>query len=105
VLSFAQVCNNGLYYATQYSITELGESFQFNMLIIGFLELGTCLAANYFCDKMQRKRWIMIMMALSGGIGLFIQFTTQKSEIELILIGISRIFNTFVFTLFSLITT
>lgn len=27
VLSFAQICNNGLYYATQYSITQLGESF------------------------------------------------------------------------------
>lgn len=37
VLSFAQICNNGLYYATQYSITELGERFEVNMLIIGVL--------------------------------------------------------------------
>jgi uncharacterized protein YjfI (DUF2170 family) len=75
------------------------------MLIIGGMELITCLIANYFCDKMYRKISIIILMIISGCVGIFIQFTSTKSGIELALVGISRICNTFAFTLFSLITT
>lgn len=75
------------------------------MLIIGTLEFISCLITNHYCDKMYRKRWIMIFMVLSGSVGLLIQFTTTKSYFEISLIGISRLFNTFGFALFSLITT
>ena len=75
------------------------------MLIIGILEFVSCLVTNYYCDKMHRKRWIMIFMVLSGAIGLIMQFAVAKSEFETVLIAISRLFNTFGFALFSLITT
>jgi hypothetical protein len=39
VLSIGQICNNGMYYITQFSINHIGESFEMNMLIIGALEL------------------------------------------------------------------
>jgi hypothetical protein len=38
ILSFAQICNNGMYYITQYSVNQIGSTFQMNMLIIGALE-------------------------------------------------------------------
>ena len=44
-------------------------------------------------------------MILSGCIGLFVELTDQSSWIEIALIGVSRLFNTFGFALFSLITT
>lgn len=75
------------------------------MLIIGMLELVGCLVTNFYCDRMYRKRWIIIFMILSGSVGLMIQFAKTKSEFELVLIAVSRLFNTFAFALFSLITT
>jgi hypothetical protein len=47
----------------------------------------------------------MLFMILSGSIGVLIQFASTKSYFELVLIGFSRLFNTFGFALFSLITT
>lgn len=38
ILSLAQICNNGMYYITQYSINQIGSTFEMNMLIIGALE-------------------------------------------------------------------
>ena len=49
------------------------------MLIIGLLELVSCLVTNYYCDRMYRKRWIMIFMVFSGAVGVVIQFATAKS--------------------------
>lgn len=47
----------------------------------------------------------MIFMILSGTVGVIIQFAVAKSEFQIALIAISRLFNTFGFALFSLITT
>ena len=44
-------------------------------------------------------------MVLSGAIGLVVELTVETSVLEIILIGLSRLFNTFGFALFSLITT
>jgi hypothetical protein len=51
------------------------------MLIIGGMELVTCLIANYFCDRMYRKISIIILMIIAGCVGIFIQFTSTKSGI------------------------
>lgn len=75
------------------------------MLIIGVLEFVSCLITNYYCEKMHRKRWIIIFMTISGGIAMLIQFTKQSSSFEIAFIGFSRLLNTFGFALFSLITT
>jgi hypothetical protein len=37
ILAFGQICNNGMYYITQYSFNQIGSTFQMNMLIIGIL--------------------------------------------------------------------
>ena len=39
VLSIGQICNNGMYYITQFSINQIGQTFELNMLLIGCLEL------------------------------------------------------------------
>ena len=73
------------------------------MLVIGCLELGSCIFTNFFCDKMLRKTWIIIFMVSSGAFGVLIQVTGVASIFELILLGGSRLFNTVAFALFSLI--
>ena len=75
------------------------------MLIIGTLELISCLITNFYCDRMYRKRWIMTFMVAAGIIGIIDQLTVQSSDLEIALIAVSRLFNTFSFALFSLITT
>ena len=73
------------------------------MLVIGCLEFMSCFFTNFFCHKMKRKTWIVILMILSGILGVCIEFS--KMEIaDLVLIGFSRLFNTVGFALFSLIT-
>ena len=47
----------------------------------------------------------MFFMVAAGVIGVFDEVTVQSSTLEIALIGISRLFNTFSFALFSLITT
>lgn len=39
ILSIGQICNNGMYYITQFSINYIGDTFEMNMLLIGGLEL------------------------------------------------------------------
>lgn len=52
---------------------------------------------------MKRKFWIILLMLISGTLGICVQFSkTQFGDI--ILIGISRLFNTVAFALFSLIS-
>ncbi len=103
VLSLAQVCNNGFYYTVQYSIDDYGYRFELNMLVIGCLEFGSCFFTNFFCHKMKRKLWIIVLMILSGTLGVCVQFSNSQIG-DLVLIGVSRLFNTVAFALFSLIS-
>lgn len=73
------------------------------MLVIGCLELGSCLVTNFYCDKMMRKRWIIIFMCLSGAMGVLIQLVSPGQILEIVMLGVSRVFNTVAFALFSLI--
>lgn len=52
---------------------------------------------------MKRKLWIIVLMMLSGGLGVCVQFSPSQLG-DIILIGISRLFNTVAFALFSLIS-
>ena len=113
VLSIAQICNNGMYYITQFSITQIGSTFEMNMLIIGALEFVAYFITNIYCHKMKRKRWLIFFMLISSAIGILFQFVLRKEDkqwdadryIETVFIGISRLANTFCFGLYSLITT
>jgi hypothetical protein len=52
---------------------------------------------------MKRKLWIIVLMLLSGVFGILVQFSDNKN-VDLLLIGASRLFNTVGFALFSLIS-
>ena len=52
---------------------------------------------------MKRKFWIIILMLLSGAFGLLVEVTDNQLA-DIIFLGISRLFNTVGFTLFSLIS-
>jgi hypothetical protein len=52
---------------------------------------------------MKRKTWIVILMIISGALGICVQFSNSKIA-DIILIGCSRLFNTVGFAFFSLIT-
>ena len=52
---------------------------------------------------MKRKLWIVILMLISGGCGIIIQFFDTEI-VELSFIGVSRLSNTVAFSLFSLIS-
>lgn len=103
VLSVAQACNNGFYYTIQYSIDDYGYRFEVNMLVIGCLEFFSCFFTNFFCHKMKRRFWIVVLMILSGIFGILVQFS-QSRFMDIALIGTSRLFNTVGFALFSLIS-
>ena len=51
------------------------------MLIIGTLELISCLVTNVYCDRMYRKRWIMTFMVAAGIIGLIDELTVESSTL------------------------
>ena len=103
VLSVAQACNNGFYYTIQYSVDDYGYRFETNMLVIGSLEFVSCFFTNFFCSKMKRKMWIVVLMLLSGGFGLLVEVTDDKFT-DIVFLGISRVFNTVGFALFGLIS-
>lgn len=102
-MSFAQACNNGFYYTIQYSVDDYGYRFEINMLVIGCLEFVSCFFTNFFCHKMKRKMWIVILMILSGSFGLLVEITDNQL-VDIIFLGISRLFNTVGFALFGLIS-
>lgn len=52
---------------------------------------------------MKRRFWIVVLMILSGVFGVCVQFSDSQA-VDLVLIGISRLFNTVGFALFSLIS-
>jgi len=80
ILSLAQICNNGMYYITQYSINQIGSTFEMNMLIIGALEFVAYFITNIYCHKMKRKRWLIFFMLLSGAIGILFQFVFRAQN-------------------------
>jgi len=73
------------------------------MLVIGCLEFCSCFFTNFFCHRMKRKFWIIVLMILSGGFGILVEFSDNQI-VDLLLIGVSRLFNTVGFALFSLIS-
>jgi hypothetical protein len=103
VLSLAQACNNGFYYTVQYSLDDYGYRFEVNMLVIGCLEFLSCFFTNFFCHRMKRRLWIVVLMLLSGAFGVCVEFSNSQAG-DLVLIGCSRLLNTVAFALFSLIS-
>jgi hypothetical protein len=100
VLSLAQACNNGFYYTVQYSLDDYGYRFEVNMLVIGCLEFLSCFFTNFFCHRMKRRLWIVVLMLLSGAFGVCVEFSNSQAG-DLVLIGCSRLLNTVAFALFS----
>lgn len=108
ILSIGQICNNGMYYITQFSINYIGDTFEMNMLIIGGLELiayiitsTTTPNTDLFCQRMRRKLWLIVFLGLSGTIGILFQFVFKNETsgwnperiVETVFIAVSRLAN------------
>jgi hypothetical protein len=52
---------------------------------------------------MKRKFWIIVLMILSGGFGLLVQISGNKT-LDIVFLSFSRLFNTVGFALFGLIS-
>lgn len=92
LISLFEITTNMFYYGTQYSMEDIGSNFGVNMLIIGCLEFVAYFSSSFFVHKLKRKRSMIILNLISGGLcALFIFSAIRNSKtLQIIIVPFSR---------------